>query len=133
MDSLQVWRSAGQSESCLCVCSLLQKIGTRMDEDESRLRRMRKQNEGRKMSERKKHPEAVNTARRLRIVMSMRGMTSADIVRASRLGDGQVSNYLNGWTCMQIPALMELCRVLRCSADFLLGLSDTPTPRGLRF
>ena len=104
-----------------------------MDEDEMRLRRMRKQNEGRKMSERKKHPEAVNTARRLRIVMSMRGMTSADIVRASNLGSGQVSNYLNGWTCMQIPALLELCRVLRCSADFLLGLSDTPTPRGLRF
>lgn len=90
-------------------------------------------NVGCKMSERKKHPEAVNTARRLRIVMSMRGITSADIVRASRLGDGQVSNYLNGWTCMQLPALLELCRVLRCSADFLLGLSDTPTPRGLRF
>ena len=85
------------------------------------------------MSERKKHPEAVNTARRIRIVMAMRGMTSADIVRASRLGSGQVSSYLNGWACMQIPTLLELCRVLRCSADFLLGLSDTPTPRGLCF
>jgi hypothetical protein len=85
------------------------------------------------VSERKKQTEAERVARRIRIAMHVRGMNSADIVRKTRLGSGQISNYLNGWMCMQTPALLQICNALHCSADFLLGLSDKIAPRGLRF
>lgn len=62
--------------------------------------------------------------RRLRIVMHARGMNSADIMRASTLGNGQVSSYLNGHQEPRIGSLAKLCKALNVSADFLLGLTN---------
>lgn len=62
--------------------------------------------------------------RRLRMVMVARKMNSADIMRASKLGNGQISSYLNGHQEPRIGTLAKLCTALNVSADFLLGLTD---------
>ena len=78
------------------------------------------------MSDRARKPVAVVTARRLRAIMAVRDMTSADLMRKTGCGSGQISNYLNGYFVMRIDVLIRLCKALDCSADYLLGLSNTP-------
>ena len=63
-------------------------------------------------------------ARRLRMAMACRNMTSADIMRRTKLGNGQISNYLNGYQEPGATRLAQLARALDVSADFLLGLTD---------
>ena len=62
--------------------------------------------------------------RRLRIAMATRGMTSADLMRASGLGCGQISEYLNGHREPGALRIAILAKTLSVSADFLLGLTD---------
>lgn len=76
------------------------------------------------MSYYEKKPFAVELSRRLRRVMIDTEISSADIMRNSKLGTGQISTYLNGYTIMKADTLKELCAVLGCSADYLLGLSE---------
>lgn len=64
--------------------------------------------------------------RRLRMAMTLRGMNSADIVRRSTMGNGQISNYLNGHQEPTVSSLLHLCEVLEVSPNFLLGLTDEP-------
>lgn len=68
--------------------------------------------------------------RRLRTIMAVQEMNSADIMRASKLGSSQISEYLNGHICPKADTLKELCLALDVSADYLLGLSDWPRRRG---
>ncbi len=67
--------------------------------------------------------------RRLRVAMACKEMNSADIMRNSKLGSSQISEYLNGHICPKADTLKELCMALDCSADFLLGLADKPEGR----
>jgi len=60
--------------------------------------------------------------------MVARKMNSADIMRASTLGNGQVSSYLNGHQEPRILTLVKLCKALNVSADFLLGLTNKMRP-----
>lgn len=76
------------------------------------------------MSERKKKPFGVEVAKRLRTVMFVKSISSADIMRRTKLGSGQISDYLNGYVVLRADCLKELCKVLNCSADYLLGLTD---------
>lgn len=78
------------------------------------------------MSDREKKPVAVAVARRLRAIMAARNMTSADLMRSTGCGSGQISGYLNGYFVMRIDVLIRLCKELDCSSDYLLGLSNTP-------
>lgn len=71
-----------------------------------------------------KHEPLTTFPRRLRIAMVAREMNSADIMRASELGNGQISSYLNGHQEPRIGSVVKLCRALNVSADFLLGLSN---------
>ena len=59
-------------------------------------------------------------------MMAARGMSSADLMRATRLGSSQIIEYLNGHICPKADTLAELCRALDISADYLIGLSDYP-------
>lgn len=72
---------------------------------------------------------AIQIARRLRLVMIARKMTSADIVRSTTMGSGQISEYLNGKRMMRVDRLLDLCDALDCSADYLLGISNNPNRR----
>ena len=62
--------------------------------------------------------------RRLRMAMSALQMTSADLMRRTTLGSGQISEYLNGHNEPTVSSLYRICEGLGVSADFLLGLSD---------
>lgn len=64
--------------------------------------------------------------RRLRTVMAIKRMSSADIMRSSKLGASQISEYLNGHICPKADTMLELCRALDVSADYLLGLGNDP-------
>lgn len=70
--------------------------------------------------------------RRLRTIMAVRKMTSADIMRASKLGSSQISEYLNGRICPKADTLAVLCAALDVSADYLIGLSDSPVIKSRR-
>jgi predicted transcriptional regulator len=61
--------------------------------------------------------------------MRERGLTVYQIAEMCDMTRPAFSQYLNG---KRIPATMHLVRidrVLDCSTDWLLGLSDDPTPR----
>lgn len=63
-------------------------------------------------------------SRRMRKAMILRGMNSADLCRRTRLGHGQISNYLNGHQCPRADRLLEICQALDVSADYMLGLKN---------
>jgi len=70
--------------------------------------------------------------RRLRMAMTLRKMNSADIMRRSTLGHGQISEYLNGHREPTVSSFLHLCEALEVSADFLLGLTDDPRIKNRR-
>ena len=68
-------------------------------------------------------------ARRLRMAMTVRDITSADLMRTTTMGSGQISEYLNGHQEPGATRIVHLCKALNVSADFLLGLSDEMNPK----
>lgn len=74
----------------------------------------------------RKHEPLPDFSRRLRMAMFTRGMTSADLMRATNLGSGQISNYLNGHQEPGATRIAQMCKALDVSADFLLGLTPEP-------
>lgn len=72
----------------------------------------------------RKHKPLETFPRRLRMAMVARDMNSADLMRATYQGQGQISNYLNGHQEPGATRIAQLCKALDVSADFLLGLSD---------
>ena len=67
--------------------------------------------------------------RRLRIAMYQREMTAADLMRATGMGAGQISNYLNGYQEPGATRIVAFCKALDVSADFLLGLTSDMKPK----
>jgi transcriptional regulator with XRE-family HTH domain len=78
------------------------------------------------MSEMKKTELGLTISRRLRGQMHLCGMTSADLMRKTGMGSGQISNYLNGYGNMRADRLVVLANALDCSTDYILGLTNTP-------
>jgi len=76
------------------------------------------------MSERSDKPLAIFMSRRFRSAMADNGLNSADLIRKTTIGHGQMSNYMNGHFMMRVDKLKELCEALGCSSDYILGLSD---------
>ena len=68
-------------------------------------------------------------ARRLRMAMTVRDITSADLMRTTTMGSGQISEYLNGHQEPGATRIVQMCKALDVSADFLLGLSDDMNPK----
>lgn len=48
------------------------------------------------------------------------------------MGNGQISNYLNGHQEPTVSSLLHLCEALDVSADFLLGMTDDPRIKNRR-
>lgn len=63
-------------------------------------------------------------SRRLRIAMVAKRMNSADLVRATDLGSGQVSLYLNAKSLPRADQLVTVAKGLGVRIDWLLGQSE---------
>lgn len=66
--------------------------------------------------------------KRIRDLREDHDMTQQEV--AEHLGTSQTmyARYERGANEMPIHHLITLCRLYRVSADYILGLSDTPTP-----
>lgn len=65
-----------------------------------------------------------NVARRMKTRMFELGLTQAGLQRRSNVSDKSISKYMNGKNGMTAQTLAKLAQGLKCSADWLLGLSD---------
>lgn len=74
-------------------------------------------------------------AERFREMRKQRGYTQADIVKAFGVSQQQVAKWERGNSDASAETLTRLARLLQCSTDYLLGLSDLPEeqfkPQGL--
>lgn len=61
---------------------------------------------------------------RLKEVRLMRNMKQKDVCALLNMKQSQFSRYESGEDEMKIGTLIEICRALDISADYVLGLSD---------
>lgn len=67
-------------------------------------------------------------AERLKIALKLYNLKKADVSRISGISKGQLTKYFKGESKPSVEVLIELAKALGVSTDFLLGLSDDPTP-----
>ncbi len=65
---------------------------------------------------------------RLKEVRVMKNMRQKDVCNILNMKQSQYSRYESGEDEMKIGTLIEICRALDISSDYLLGLSDIPNP-----
>ena len=66
---------------------------------------------------------------RLRELRKQKGETQSDLAAILGLKKAQVSEMENGNSSTTPEKLALICEHYKVSADYLLGLSDDPTPR----
>ncbi len=63
---------------------------------------------------------------RLRKLMDMKGLNGADLARIANTTEASISRYTRGIVALPTTdILIELCRALGVSADYLLGIVDS--------
>lgn len=62
---------------------------------------------------------------RIASIRSLRRMRQSDLAAAVGASTQTVSNWETGQRVPRADMLRDLCIALRCSSDYLLGLSDT--------
>jgi len=67
-------------------------------------------------------------SRNLRIARERAHLTQVDMAEAMTMSETVYARYESAKTWPSIGALLRLCQILNCSADWLLGLDDTPGP-----
>lgn len=65
-------------------------------------------------------------ASRLRQAIQMNNIQQKELAAISGLSAARISNYCTGYSEPSLDILCSLCRSLHVSADYLVGLSDTP-------
>ena len=65
---------------------------------------------------------------RLKYLRKRKKLTQTQISDITSIPRETLSRYENDSRTPDIPILTELCRLYNCSADFILGLIDTPDP-----
>lgn len=61
---------------------------------------------------------------RLRYVMMLKDVNINQLARLTQLSPATVCRLCNGETYPQYHSLGQICRVLGCDSNFMLGLSD---------
>lgn len=73
--------------------------------------------------------ETYELAKRIRIARLYAGLSQSDVARQSGLNNVQISKLERGISKdLTGSTLRALCRVLGCTTDYILGLSDVRTP-----
>lgn len=65
---------------------------------------------------------------RVEDAMSEAGLNQHSLAAAIGMTQVSVHNVIHGIKQLSIPKFVDLCRALHRSSDYLLGLSDNPTP-----
>jgi len=68
---------------------------------------------------------------RIRQIRESLGWTQDDLAEALDVGVLQINRYENDKSKPSADALSRLAMVFGCSADYLLGLTDDPTPKSM--
>ena len=72
-------------------------------------------------------------AQRLRTIRQARGMSQTDVAAAAKINLGNYNEIEHAKRqSFQVKILYRLCHVLGVRPDYLLGLSDDPTPQWTR-
>lgn len=64
---------------------------------------------------------------RMRALREKRGLTQSALAKLINGNQGQVKDYELGKRGLNTDTLAKIAKALSCSADYLLGLSDSPT------
>ena len=64
---------------------------------------------------------------RLKKVLTERGMMQKELATKTGITELSISRYIHGGRIVSVPILIEICKVLNVSADYLLGLSEVET------
>ncbi|MBR5302928.1 MAG: helix-turn-helix transcriptional regulator [Clostridia bacterium] len=67
-------------------------------------------------------------AHRLRYAIDRSDMQQKELAASIKLSPARLSNYVNGHSEPSLDILLLLCRELKVSADYLIGLTDNVTP-----
>lgn len=65
---------------------------------------------------------------RIKEVRKARGMTQAKLASKIGMEQTQYSRYERGENEIKVNVLIDICKALRVSSDYILGLSDIPNP-----
>ena len=61
---------------------------------------------------------------RLKKVLNDRGMMQKELAEKIGANEMTVSRYIHGGRIFSVPILIEICKALNVSADYLLGLNE---------
>lgn len=64
----------------------------------------------------------------LKAARKLKNLKQKDVCQKLGMKQSQYSRYESGEDEMKVGTLIEICKALDVSADFVLGLSDNPTP-----
>ena len=61
---------------------------------------------------------------RLKQVLNDQGMMQKELAEKIGVSEIVISRYVHGGRIVSVPILIEICKALNVSADYLLGLSE---------
>lgn len=62
--------------------------------------------------------------RRLKAALNSRHMMQKELAEKVGLNENAISRYIHGGRIISTPILIDICKALNVSADYLLGLSE---------
>jgi transcriptional regulator with XRE-family HTH domain len=61
---------------------------------------------------------------RLKNVLTERGMMQKELAEKIGVHEMAISRYVHGGRIISVPILIDICKALNVSADYLLGLTE---------
>lgn len=65
---------------------------------------------------------------RIRELRQKLGWKQADLAEALNISRSAIGNYETEYRSLDVETIFKLCEIFGCSADYLLGRSDLPSP-----
>ncbi len=63
---------------------------------------------------------------RLKKILNEQGMMQKELAEKIGVSEMVISRYIHGGRIISVPILIEICKALNVSADYLLGLDKVP-------
>lgn len=66
----------------------------------------------------------MTVGQRLKKALDEQGMMQKELAEKVGLNENAISRYIHGGRIISTPILVDICKALNVSADYLLGLSE---------